>query len=110
MIRYAVSDDIEILKKYEHCISEAELKNCIGLSRVLLMFENGAFAGWLRFGLFWDNTPFMNMLYILDGFRGRGCGSRLVGFWENEMLAMGYKKVMTSTLSNENAQFFYQNG
>ena len=49
------------------------------------MYEDDKFVGWLRYNLFWDNTPFMNMLYLLDNERGKGNGSRLVIFWENEM-------------------------
>ena len=35
-------------------------------------------------------------------------GKELVTFWEKEMKDSGYKIVMTSTLSNENAQHFYR--
>lgn len=108
MIRYAVSADFEMLKKYEHCISESDLENSINASRILIILENEVFIGWLRYNLFWDNTPFMNMLYILDEYRDGGYGSKLVCFWESEMYAKGYTKVMTSTLSNECAQFFYR--
>lgn len=58
--------------------------------------------------MFWDNTPFMNMLYLLDNERGKGNGSRLVIFWENEMKQKNYEFVLTSTQSNEEAQFFYR--
>lgn len=108
MIRYANDSDFDTLKKYEHCISDMELKNSISQGRVLVMFRNDNFLGWLRFNLFWDNTPFMNMLYILDGFRGRGCGTELTAYWETEMAKNGYDTVLTSTLSNEQAQFFYR--
>ena len=50
----------------------------------------------------------MNMLYLLDNKRGKGNGSRLVIFWENEMKQKNYEFVLTSTQSNEEAQFFYR--
>lgn len=50
----------------------------------------------------------MNMLYLLDNERGKGNGSRLVIFWENEMKQKNYEFVLTSTQSNEEAQFFYR--
>lgn len=108
MIRYADEGDREILRKYEHCISDSELLNSILSRRILVMFREDAFAGWLRFNLFWDNTPFMNMLYFLEGYRGRGYGTELVAYWESEMRRMGHENVLTSTLSNEQAQFFYR--
>ena len=108
MIRYANENDIEIISKYDKHISKEELANIIKLKRVIVMCEDDKFVGWLRYNLFWDNTPFMNMLYLLDNERGKGNGSRLVIFWENEMKQKNYEFVLTSTQSNEEAQFFYR--
>lgn len=108
MIRYANENDFSILKKYDHHISEIELKRSISANRILVMYHNDIFMGWLRFNLFWDNMPFMNMLYFLDEHRGKGYGRQLTAFWEAEMRSSGYDTVLTSTLSNEQAQFFYR--
>ena len=108
MIRYANEKDFELLSKYDKHICETELKNCIKTKRILIMFNDDIFIGWLRFSLFWDNIPFMNMLYLLEDYRGKGYGSQLVSFWEQEMLKSKYKMVLTSTQSNEQAQFFYR--
>lgn len=108
MIRYANQNDLEMLKQYEHGISESELEHSINAGRILVMFQEGAFIGWLRFNLFWDNTPFMNMLYFLEAYRGKGFGQQLVTYWEEEMKKRNYARVLTSTLSNEQAQFFYR--
>ena len=67
MIRYANESDLEFLKKYEHGISETELRNSIRADRILVLFHQDCLIGWLRFNLFWDNTPFMNMLYLGSG-------------------------------------------
>lgn len=64
--------------------------------------------GWLRWNLFWDNTPFMNMLYILESYRHLGIGTLLAQHWERLMHSQGYSAVMTSSLSNEEAQHFYR--
>lgn len=72
------------------------------------MFNGESFIGWLRFNLFWDNIPFMNMLYFLEDYREKGYGSQLVSFWEQEMKKSKYNIVLTSTKSNEQAQFFYR--
>lgn len=48
------------------------------------------------------------MLYILDGERGKGCGQALVSFWESEMRKQGYGRILTSTQSDEQGQFFYR--
>jgi GNAT superfamily N-acetyltransferase len=108
MIRYAEKNDLPILQKHDRHISEMELKNSIEAGRVLILTHTEHLIGWLRYNLFWDNIPFMNMLYVLEGYRGNGYGRQLVDFWEKEMLKKRYKQVLTSTLSNERAQFFYR--
>ena len=107
MIRYAAEKDFELLSKYDKHICETELKNCIKTKRILLIFHNDVFFGWLRYNLFWDNTPFLNMLYILEDYRKQGLGSLLLEHWENQMQIQGYETLMTSTLVHEDAIHFY---
>ena len=108
VIRYANENDIETISKYDKHISKEELKKIIGLQRIIVMYEDNVFIGWLRYNLFWDNIPFMNMLFLLDDERGKGKGTQLVTFWEKEMKNKKYDFVLTSTQSNEEAQFFYR--
>lgn len=108
MIRYASENDFAILKRYDKHIDESELKSSIDLKRILIMLDNGVFIGWLRFNLFWDNIPFINMLYFMESDRGKGNGKQLIDFWEKEMQKRQYNMVMTSTQSDEQAQFFYR--
>lgn len=108
MIRYADEKDFVAVRKYDKHISDSELQNAIRAKRILLMYDNDCFIGWLRYNLFWDEIPFMNMLYVLEEYRGRGYGGQMVDFWEKEMADRGYEMVLTSTLSNERAQFFYR--
>ena len=108
MIRYAVQNDFELLRGHDRHINERELKRSIDAQQVLVMFEGDAFVGWLRFSLFWDEIPFMNMLYFLEEHRRKGYGKRLTRFWEEEMAKRGCERVLTSTLSSERAQFFYR--
>ena len=106
--RYAAEHDIDLLTNLDKHITPTELRNSVALNRVLLMCDGDRVIGWLRYNLFWDNTPFMNMLYIIDGERGNGCGSELVACWENSMKELGYDKVITSTQSDERGLFFYR--
>lgn len=106
-IRRAKMTDFDILRRYNKHIEEAELAAVISLERIYIIEAENSFAGWLRYGLFWDNTPFMNMLYLLEEYRSRGLGSALVSHWERELLARGFSTVMTSTASDEYAQHFY---
>lgn len=108
-IRYAETGDLEMIAEYDTHIAKAEMENAIARKRIILLFIDGKYEGWLRFNLFWDNIPFMNLLFIIsEDQRGKGYGRKLVAFWEHEMAEQGYKFVMTSTQSDEEAQFFYR--
>lgn len=65
-------------------------------------------CGWLRFGLFWDSIPFMNMFFVLKNFQGKRLGRQFVEFWETEMKKQGYKMLMTSRLPDEGSATFLQ--
>jgi len=107
-IDFAIQNDLAKLSFLDKHISEKELANLISLNRVLVARADDKICGWLRCNLFWDNIPFMNMLYVLDEYRNKQLGAKLVEFWEKEMRTQGYTKLMTSTLSNEDAQHFYR--
>ena len=50
----------------------------------------------------------MNMLFVDEDHRGKGTGKELVLFFESEMKKKGYKSVMTSSQSDEQAQHLYR--
>lgn len=106
-IRFAIMKDIDTLSFYDKHISKEELENSIRLNRVYILKKDDNFIGWLRYNLFWNNTPFMNMLYLLEDNRGKGLDKQIVVYWEEQMKMLGYSSVMTSTASNEYAQHFY---
>lgn len=108
MIRFASTEDLDALSELDVHISLTELSDVIGRRRVIIATESGRLLGWLRYGLFWDNLPFMNMLYIIDSERGKGLGTALCDFWERELKELGYSFALTSTLSDERGQFFYR--
>ena len=119
IIRVASPTDLSFLAAHDRHISPAELDNSIRLGRILIIegrspacggspTGTGEPIGWLRWSLFWDNTPFMNLLYLLDGHRMQGHGRTLVHHWEQQMREQGYTTVLTSTQANEPAQHFYR--
>ena len=107
-IRYAAASDLPWLTAHDRHIAPDELKHLLALRRVLLCEDAGQPAGWLRWNLFWDNTPFLNLIFLLPEYRRRGFGRGLLRFWEAEMNAQGYTRLLTSTQSNEDAQHFYR--
>ena len=109
MIRHAEDKDLTWLKEHDEHISKDVLKKKIDLSEVYVVQIGDELVGWLRYNLFWDSIPFMNLICILEDYRSKGLGKKLVCFWENEMKEKGYDSVLTSTLSSEDAQHFSEN-
>ena len=105
----AMDSDYEYIRTHDHHILESLILPKIkGNEIYILQNEGESIIGWMRYGYFWDNTPFMNMIWIDEPYRSKGLGKKAVLFWEDEMKKQGFKMVMTSTLSNEGAQHFYR--
>lgn len=108
MIRLAIGDDLEFLTRHDRHIPGDVMQRKIADSQVYVALEGDEIVGWLRYGLFWDLVPFMNMLYLLEPYRRKGLGRQLVGRWEQDMRESGFRMVLTSTQSNEEGQHFYR--
>ena len=104
----AAAQDLEVLLTHDRHVSREILTDKIAAQQVLILWDGDAFAGWLRWSLFWDEHPFMNLLFLLEPYRGKGYGRLLVEDWERRCALAGYSTVMTSTQANECAQFFYR--
>lgn len=107
-IDFAIESDYEyILLKDKH-IHKSLIRTKINQNAILIIRDGDQAIGWMRYGFFWDNTPFMNMIWIDEEYRGAGIGKKVVQYWEALMSQKGCELVMTSTQSNEAAQHFYR--
>ncbi|MCU6798151.1 GNAT family N-acetyltransferase [Paenibacillus sp. WQ 127069] len=105
----ATDSDYGYIRDRDHHILESLILPKIKENQIyMLRNQIESNIGWMRYGYFWDNTPFMNMIWIDEQYRGKGVGKQVVHFWEDEMKQKGFKLVMTSTLANEEAQHFYR--
>ncbi|MDU5105754.1 GNAT family N-acetyltransferase [Clostridium sp.] len=108
-IEYGSEVNFQFMLDNDGHVSKELIENKLKEKEIIIASdEDNKIIGWLRYSYFWDNTPFMNMLYINENYRNNGIGKELVLFWENEMKKKGYEFLMTSTLSNEEAQHFYR--
>ncbi|GGI44663.1 N-acetyltransferase [Paenibacillus marchantiophytorum] len=105
----ATDSDFDYIFQHDHHILENLILPKIMYKQIyILRNQDGSNIGWMRYGYFWDNTPFMNMIWIEEQYRGKGVGKQAVLLWEDEMKQKGFKIVMTSTQANEEAQHFYR--
>ncbi|MBO9596974.1 MAG: GNAT family N-acetyltransferase [Cohnella sp.] len=108
-IELATDRDYDIIRGRDRHLPERLVRQKIENREIYMLRDaNGSTIGWMRYGYFWDNTPFMNMIWIDEPYRGQGIGKQVVLHWEDEMRGRGFRLVMTSTQSNEEAQHFYR--
>ncbi len=107
-IAFAEPEDLDYLVQEDQHVPRGVIEQKIERREILMLHHDGQRTGHLRWGYFWDEIPFMNLLWVQEELRGRGFGTRLVAFWEDEMREAGYEVAMTSTMSNERAQHLYR--
>lgn len=107
-LRHATSADRDFWHRLDGHLHEEEYAHKVARKQAYVICEDGNAVGVLRYGLFWDNTPFLNMIFLAASCRGRGIGTKAMLLWEEEMQVLGYRLVMTSTQVDERAQNFYR--
>ena len=107
-IRLAAGEDKQQILRYDNHIPQNQVEACIRNQRMVVLQNEKKIAGVLRYSLFWQTIPFLDLLYIDEACRGKGYGSRMMAHWEDTMGRMGYKYVMLSTQEDENAKYFYE--
>lgn len=104
----AAPADLEALARLDGHMAPHRLARKIAQGEILTARQDGQIIGWLRWGYFWDEIPFLNLLYVLEPYRRQGTAAQLAAAWEAQMQAQGARQVLTSTLSNEDAQHLYR--
>lgn len=107
-IRYVESEDRSFWFSLDRHLPESEFEKKVRNKQGYVLLEDNVPVGLLRYNLFWDNTPFCNMLYVDQSKQKKGYGRQLMIHWENEMKALGFGMIMTSTQVDETAQHFYR--
>jgi ribosomal protein S18 acetylase RimI-like enzyme len=107
-IRIASDLDLRFLCDVDRHVSHQLQAELVSLGRVMVAEVGGVAVGCLRWGMFWDEVPFMNLLWVVPERRGNGVGTTLIESWEKSQLAAGHTMVLTSTVSTERAQHLYR--
>lgn len=108
-IDYVLEKDKDFWFSLDKHMSESEFLLKVRDKRGYVIKDDKKPIGILRYNLFWDNTPFLNLIYLEEIYRSKGFGKKAMLHWENEMRMLGYTLVMTSTQVNEDSQHFYRN-
>lgn len=111
-VNFALPKDLDYLVEKDH-LGSNRITEKIGRREFLIAYHDDRRddrrVGFLRYNYFWDDEPFMNLLWVEEDSRSKGFGAQLISFWEEEMQKLGYDSVLTSALStNEGAQRLYR--
>ena len=107
-IRLAVAKEKKKILKYDCHIHHNKVGECIYNGLVDVLCDDEKIVGVLRYNLFWQSIPFLDLLFIDEAYRGKGWGRKMMDEWEESMMFMGYPYVMLSTQEDETARFFYE--
>ncbi|MBP1906348.1 GNAT superfamily N-acetyltransferase [Paenibacillus turicensis] len=108
-IDFATDSDYEYIRNQDRHLSESLILSKIkGNEIYIVRDEEDHNIGWMRYGYFWDNTPFMNLIWLDEPYRSKGIGKQVVLFWEEQMKEKGFNLMMTSTQADEGSQHFYR--
>lgn len=107
-IDYVTEKDKEFWFSLDRHMSEREFLIKVRDKRGYIIKDDEKTIGILRYNLFWDNTPFLNLIYFDENYRRKGFGKQAMLYWEDEMRTLGFKVVMTSTQVDEDSQHFYR--
>lgn len=107
-IEVAKPEDFPGICCYDRHIPAERLLSCIEDEQVLVLKENKQVRGILRWSLFWQTIPFVDLIFLDFSIHSQGLGTKMMGFWEQMMEKAGYSFVMTSTQEDETAWQFYE--
>lgn len=107
-IRMAAARDKEEILKYDRHIPHNKVGECICNGLVDVLCDGSHIVGVLRYNLFWQSIPFLDLLFIDEAYRGKGWGRKMMAHWEKSIKRMGYAYVMLSTQEDEDAKYFYE--
>lgn len=107
-MRYATRADWGFWSQLDrHLTKKVFLEKC-RQQTAFVLWADRIDVGVLRYNLFWDQTPFLNLIYLAEEYRSIGLGRQALVSWEEKMIELGHQSVMTSTPADETAQHFYR--
>lgn len=108
LIRHVMEKDKSFWYSLDRHMPEREFVLKVRDKRGYIICDDNKPIGVMRYNLFWDNTPFLTLIYFEESYRRKGFGRKAMFHWEEEMRNLGYEVIMTSTQVDEESQHFYR--
>ena len=108
-VKLAEMKDNRRIANLDRHIPPARLDECIEQGQVYVLEDtDDSVFGVLRYSLFWQTIPFLDLIYLNEAYRGSGYGTEMMHKWEYDMKVRGHRYAMTSTQADETAWLFYE--
>lgn len=107
-IRCVEANDERFWYTLDTHLPQAEFLNKVRDKQGYILFCDDVPVGVLRYNLFWDSIPFLNLIYLQESHRRIGIGRQAMALWEQEMKRLRHGMCLVSTQSDEEAQHFYR--
>ena len=107
-IQPALPEDWGAWRELDRHVCRVGFVAAVRWSMAWWVLEEGQPVGVLRYQLFWEQIPFLNLLFLKASARRQGHGRAAMALWEAEMSRAGHGMVLVSTQSDEPAQHFYR--
>ncbi|MDQ2088000.1 GNAT family N-acetyltransferase [Herbivorax sp. ANBcel31] len=91
IIDYVTERDKDFWFSLDEHMSESEFLLKVRDKRGYVIKDDEKQIGILRYNLFWDNIPFLSLIYFKEQYRRKKFGEKAMLHWEEEMRLLGYK-------------------
>jgi GNAT superfamily N-acetyltransferase len=108
VLNLATTKDIDVLLTYDHHLKKDQLKQLIQLGYVFSIIHKQKTIGILRFNLWYQHIPCVELIFIDFAYHRQGIGKVAMQQFEHLMREHGYSHVMTTTQADEMAYLFYE--
>lgn len=107
-IRPVCEQDREFWMSVDHHCGEEDFRRLVLTETGYVLRHGETSVGLMWYLPIWNSMPFLNLIYILEEYRGKGFGRAAMEQWEQEMRRKGYRLALISTQVDEEAQHFYR--
>ncbi len=107
-IGFAQENDLEDILTIDNWLDHEKATTKIRLQEIIIMRQAHQIIGMLRFSYFWDQIPFINLLWIEPSMRNQRCGTQMLTWFEEHMKHENHRNIMTSSLASESGQHFFR--
>lgn len=75
-IRVVTDSDQKFVMSIDHHVNDTGYANRVRTKSGYVIWEGNTPIGVMSHCILWDNPPFLNFIFILEEYRGKGAGSR----------------------------------